>query len=220
MRWAGGLMYAGAAFAAVYGITYGIAIHSTLVADGTHNASYDAGALLGGIIVGLLESGLWLWMAWKTRAGRNWARITSTVFFGLFSVPFVLGLFKLPAVPRGVVIIEWAVGLAALILLWQRESSQFFAAAKQASLGYAAPQQPGYPTPAQPYGQAAPFGQQPPLYGQPPAYGQTSPYGQPPQYGTPPQDATPPPYGTPPPQHDQPAQHHQPPQWGDPPAHH
>jgi hypothetical protein len=82
-----------------------------------------------GIIVGLLESGLWLWMAWKTRAGRNWARITSTVFFGLFSVPFVLGLFKLPAVPSGVVIVEWAVGLAALILLWQRESSQFFARA-------------------------------------------------------------------------------------------
>jgi hypothetical protein len=221
-------MYAGAALGTVYGITFGIAEHSITVANGTHNAGYDAGVLVGGVILGLLEAALWLWMAWKTKAGRNWARITSTVFFGLLTMEFLGGLLKLQAAPKGVIVVEWAVGLAALILLWQRESNQFVAAAKQARLGYAAPQQPGYGAPAQPYGQAAPFGQQPPAYGQTPPYGQSPqygpygtplPYGQPPEYGTPPAYGTPPQYGQPP-QHDQPAQHHQPPQWGDPPAHH
>src|ERR1700761_5890172 len=35
------------------------------------------------VIVGLIGVGLWVWMAWANGAGKNWARILSTVFFGI-----------------------------------------------------------------------------------------------------------------------------------------
>ena len=35
------------------------------------------------IIFGLIGIGLWLWMAYANKAGKNWARITATAFFGL-----------------------------------------------------------------------------------------------------------------------------------------
>lgn len=187
-------MYAGAALSAVYGIAYGVATHGTLVADGTHTTGYDTGFLIGAIVEGFIQSGLWIWMAWKTKAGRSWARVLSSVFFGLLSLQFLAALFAQPPLSKAIVIVQWIVGLTALILLWQRESNQFFAAAKQAKLGYGAPQQ-GYAAPAQPYGQAVPFGQAPPVYGQQPVYGQPPQYGTPPEYGQPPQQGQPPQWG-------------------------
>lgn len=67
----------------------------------------------------------WLWMAWKCQAGRSWARVLSTVFFGLAT--FV----SLTSGPYGVwalvgVILGWLIGLGAVILLWQRSSSSYF----------------------------------------------------------------------------------------------
>src|SRR5215471_15529096 len=35
------------------------------------------------IVEGLIGVALWLWMAQSCKAGRNWARIVSTVLFGL-----------------------------------------------------------------------------------------------------------------------------------------
>ena len=70
---------------------------------------------------------LWLWMAWKCRAGRSWARVLSTVFFGLATVvtpasgPY--GAWGLAGA-----ILGWAVGLGAVIMLWQRSSSSYFRA--------------------------------------------------------------------------------------------
>jgi hypothetical protein len=70
-----------------------------------------------------------------------------------------------------VILVEWGVGLAALIQLWQRESSEFFAFAKRARLASA-------------YG-AAYYGYQPLGYGQPqygqPGYDESSPHDQEPQ---------------------------------------
>ena len=138
------LMRAGAAFAVVYGVVFGLFRH----------------ALVTGMVFGVFVSLLWLWMAWKNEAGRNWARVLSSVFFG-FQCPGVLvsvigrnwSLALLAAV------IQWGIGLAALILLWRPESSQFFAAARQARLTAAsvAPHQ----------GAAHPAGTQGPGYGQP-----------------------------------------------------
>ena len=36
-----------------------------------------------GVVFGLVEIALWLWMARANGQGRNWARIVSTVLFGL-----------------------------------------------------------------------------------------------------------------------------------------
>jgi hypothetical protein len=79
-------------------------------------------------------------------------------------------------------LVEVSIGLAAIIFLYQRESSQFFEFAKQAAAYggvYPQYQMPGY-------GQV-------PGYGQPPQYGQQAQYGPPPQqYGPPPQYGQPP----------------------------
>jgi asparagine N-glycosylation enzyme membrane subunit Stt3 len=84
--------------------------------------------LIGGFIVaGLLGAALWLWMAQSTKAGKSWARIVSTVLFGIDTLDQVAGA----AVPSGGVvriysILIWLIGLAAVVLLWQRTSTDYF----------------------------------------------------------------------------------------------
>jgi hypothetical protein len=63
----------------------------------------------------------------------------SSVFFGLVCLQFIGGIASLAgsgdtALAFIVILVEWGVGLAALIQLWQRESSEFFAFAKHAKL--------------------------------------------------------------------------------------
>ncbi|MEV6768149.1 hypothetical protein AB0N05_05890 [Nocardia sp. NPDC051030] len=86
-----------------------------------------------GIVIALISIGLWIWMAFANRAGKNWARITSTVFFGLYSLSMLLTVvsFFLPTSDTPVIstifgFVTWFVGLAALILLWTKQSSTYF----------------------------------------------------------------------------------------------
>jgi hypothetical protein len=84
-----------------------------------------------GAIGGLIAGGLWLWMAWANKHGRSWARILATVFFGVLTLYAAAGLVALPAAAKIVIIIEWAAGLAAVIFLWQRQSSDYYRAVTQ-----------------------------------------------------------------------------------------
>jgi tetratricopeptide (TPR) repeat protein len=127
-------MYAGAALAVVYGVVAGMTRH----------------ALAGGILYGVIAGLVWLWMAWKSNAGRNWARALSSVFFGT-TIPGLLASVAdrrwTPAL--GLFVIECGVGLAAVILLWRPESSRFFAAVRQAKLtAVSVPPNPGAADPA------------------------------------------------------------------------
>jgi len=83
------------------------------------------------IVLGLLFVGLWIWMALMCRSGRNWARITGSVFFGFLTLFLIItlsgaggglggGLALIPAV------ILWLTGLGAVILLWRKDASAFF----------------------------------------------------------------------------------------------
>jgi hypothetical protein len=133
------LMYAGAAVSAISLIitllTIGslkTAIHNadpSLTASKLHSAEVAAVAVA--IIFGLIGIGLWLWMAYANKAGKNWARITSTVFFGLDTLS-ILTSFRQgePILTRLISILIWLVGLGAIILLYQRESSAYFSASK------------------------------------------------------------------------------------------
>jgi hypothetical protein len=89
------------------------------------------------IVFGLVVIGLWLWMARANRQGRNWARVLSTVLFGLatlqlrgdFTQPASHTGFGVTALYYGVTVLfvaAWLVGAAAVWLLWRPASSAFF----------------------------------------------------------------------------------------------
>ncbi|MGP7998760.1 MAG: hypothetical protein ACLPKI_15795 [Streptosporangiaceae bacterium] len=134
------LMYAGAAVSAISLIvtllTIGslkTAIHNadpSLTATKLHSAEVAAVAVA--VIFGLIGIGLWLWMGYANKAGKNWARITATVFFGLDTLS-VLTSFRQaePILSRVVTLVIWLIGLGAIVLLYQRESSAYFTASKK-----------------------------------------------------------------------------------------
>jgi hypothetical protein len=70
---------------------------------------------------------LWLWMAWKCKAGRRWARVFSTVLFAIATWG-TISLRSGSTSPWGVLgaIVGWVIGLAVIVLLWQRSASYYF----------------------------------------------------------------------------------------------
>ena len=79
------------------------------------------------IAAGLIGAALWLWMAQSCRAGKSWARIVSTVLFGIYTV----GQIAAAAIPSGGAgrlynIVLWLIGLVAIVFLWQRSSTEYF----------------------------------------------------------------------------------------------
>ena len=84
----------------------------------------------------LIGVGLWIWMGVKNRAGRNWARITGTVFFGLDTIFLLVGISRLTAPAIATEVLIWAAGLATVILLWQRRNAAYFAGDGQPMQGW------------------------------------------------------------------------------------
>jgi hypothetical protein len=86
--------------------------------------------LVAVVVVGLIGICLWIWMAQMNRRGRSWARITSTVFFALDSIGVIGGLaggtLSGGTANRFYGLVVWIIGVAAIILLWQRSSSEYF----------------------------------------------------------------------------------------------
>ena len=84
------------------------------------------------VVGGIVGVSLWLWMASRNNAGRRWARILSTVFFAFLCLG-LLAVLAQPVAMEGKIftIGQWVVGLVAIVLLWQGESSKFFTARSQ-----------------------------------------------------------------------------------------
>ena len=82
---------------------------------------------------GLIGAALWLWMAQSCRAGKSWARVVSTVFFGIDTLSVLVGATAVQGggLSRIYGFVVWAIGLTAVILLWQRASSAYFRAAQR-----------------------------------------------------------------------------------------
>ena len=85
------------------------------------------------IAVGLVVPALWVWLARAVGRGRNWARILSTVLFGLATLQLISDFQG--AVSSGTAepvlgllgaALTWPVGAAAVWLLWRLASSAFF----------------------------------------------------------------------------------------------
>lgn len=177
------LMYAGAVITVVLAVTVVLTMHSSQTVHIGNPASgqYKAGYITGGLIAGLVAGVPWLWMAWANKRGRSWARILSTIFFGLLTLYTAASFAALPAAPTIVIIIEWAAGLAATVFLWQRQSSQYYRVLSQSADDAPPPLGQQYGQQQQPY-TPSPYGQSPQHSSGRPPYGQPGP-GQPSQYG-------------------------------------
>jgi hypothetical protein len=130
------LMYAGAGISAItfiLGLTTLGNLKHTIRTQHPHyttsqvNAAADSSIALI-VVVGLIGIGLWVWMAWANKRGKNWARITGTVLFVLYTLDMILGLSVQSAAAASLVVsvVLWVIGLGTVIMLWRRESSAFF----------------------------------------------------------------------------------------------
>ena len=79
------------------------------------------------IVSGVIGIGLWLWMARANGQGKNWARILSSVLFGLATLDLI-GVFSEPKTVLSLIfpVLTWLVGAGAIWLLWRPESTAFF----------------------------------------------------------------------------------------------
>ena len=130
------IMYAGAALSVVsllIGLTQKAAIRKAIAASNPNltqsqlNFGVNAG-LVFGAFVGLLGAGLWLWMAYANNKGYAWARVVSSVLFGLNSLVLLYGLIAAgsTAIQKAAGIVTWLVGLGAIVFLWRSDSSAYF----------------------------------------------------------------------------------------------
>lgn len=136
------LMLAGAAATALWGIYVTILTAANtnyvIVSGGKKTAvtgAQLATSIVFAIAVTLILTAVWVLMARMSQRGRNWARITSTVLFLLWSYETFLSIGGATTNPAVIielvaVVIIWAVGLGALFLLWRPESSAYFRASR------------------------------------------------------------------------------------------
>ena len=129
------LMYAGAALEVIAAIvavlTSGslksaiLKNHPNYTAAQLHTAEVDRATIV--IIGTLIGIGLWIWMAQANGRGLSWARVLSAVFFGISTLSLLLSLVAARTVGTLIIgVIIWLVGLAAIILLFSKESAPFF----------------------------------------------------------------------------------------------
>lgn len=117
------LMYAGAGFSAV-----GVARLARILQIGEpRTVAYQVDEIIRSLVVAGCVAGLWLLMSWNIRRGREWARVLSAVFFGLGAPIAIAGLVAGGWVSAVILTLAALTGLSCVILLYQRESSTFFA---------------------------------------------------------------------------------------------
>ncbi|HEY5351955.1 MAG TPA: hypothetical protein VIK57_05835 [Streptosporangiaceae bacterium] len=85
--------------------------------------------LIAGVASGLIAVAAWILIARACQAGKNWARMTGTVLFGLATLDAVGGLINPVVVPVKILaFVIWLFGLIAVVRLWQAASTAFFEA--------------------------------------------------------------------------------------------
>jgi hypothetical protein len=89
--------------------------------------SFDRFIIITAVVSGVIGIALWLWMARANDQGKSWARVVSSVLFGLATLDLI-GVFTEPKTAIGLVfpLLTWIVGLGAVWLLWRPDSTAFF----------------------------------------------------------------------------------------------
>lgn len=128
------MMYIGAALAAL-GIIVTVLSRDAIVdvireaTDGQFTESeietLATVSVVTAVIFGLIGVGLWVWMGVKNGQGRSWARITATVFYGLYVVSSLVNLTQ-PATgaQRGLGLLPLVLGGVIIYLLWGGKGSK------------------------------------------------------------------------------------------------
>ena len=84
------------------------------------------------VVVGLIATGVWIWLARSCGAGKSWARIVSTVLFAISTIGTFISIGGGAVTASGAVriygFVVWIIGLIAIALLWQRSSSDYLKA--------------------------------------------------------------------------------------------
>ena len=81
-------------------------------------------------MLAVVETGLWLLMAYANGLGRAWARMVATVLFGLDTLLLLYAFLRTSiSASQLFAVVVWLVGLTAIVLLWRRESAEFFTTA-------------------------------------------------------------------------------------------
>ncbi|MGW5312305.1 hypothetical protein ACWEQ0_20770 [Nocardia thailandica] len=109
-------------------------------------------SFVGGLVMALISAGLWTWMAFTNRAGKNWARITASVFFGINALSFLVGVMSAAAtqtstaqaVSTAMGLLGFVAGLVAVVALWQKQCAPYFLPLPAAAT-YPYPPYPPYP---------------------------------------------------------------------------
>ena len=131
------LMYAGAAYALVWAIGV-IVVWNGIVTQHPHispASNHRLTAVLGpAVFVCVVDIALWLGIARACRRGKAGARVTGTVLFAIHTLSMLSVLIN-PQAGLGpaklLTLVGWLIACGAVVFLWQRPSSVFFA---QASL--------------------------------------------------------------------------------------
>lgn len=173
------LMISGAVLAVIGGVitisetnTIRSQVESRNPAFSTSQVDTTVNVAVGAAVVGIvIYAGLWIWMAFANRAGKNYARITGTVFFGISTLFTLIGLaasagssvssVKVNGFSVVISVLGWLVGLATVILLWNKQSSPYFKPEQAYGYGYPAPPQYPYPQQPMPGQQQSPYAQPP-----------------------------------------------------------
>jgi hypothetical protein len=148
VRVAGRLMYAGAAVSLIK-VIVNLATESTTrsaeltaLRIGVRKSGVSAttsqlnsgitATLLLALVLGLISVGLWILVARASSDGKDWARTTGSVLFGLGTLALLIGPPDVgirgpeTVVTRVFAGIIWLIGLAAVVFLWRKDSSRFF----------------------------------------------------------------------------------------------
>lgn len=82
------------------------------------------------VVAGIIAVGLWIWMARANDRGRSWGRVVGTVLFGLDTISVLSDLTNkaLPALNLVFAVLPWACGLGAVVMMWNRTSSEYYSA--------------------------------------------------------------------------------------------
>src|SRR5580700_7787389 len=107
--------------------------HPLLDQAGINRINSLAGAGDLAVIIGcVIGASLWLTLAVAANRGHGWTRVVGTVLFGIDTLVFIatIGRPGISAI-KTIHTLIWLVGLVTVVMLWQRQASQFFSARRR-----------------------------------------------------------------------------------------